>query len=153
MSSKAGKTAVSIAAVAAVAGAAALAFSAGDFHALPGITKPEKEAGDVRQFTGDGTAYLHVPGLVTVLGVRVGEQEIPLSIEQEFPIDSTGKRTETVETPLIALVDSPSGEKILLRGMQSNHGIWQDGAPIYVKGEWEDEPEAEAPADDENKGE
>jgi hypothetical protein len=105
------------------------------FHPLEGLNEAEQAAANVRQFQGDGTPYLKVPGLERVTSIRVGAQEIPLEIEQRFPKDGTLRELATVSTPLISLQTGPDGVPVLLRSKQSNDGVWQN-APVYVAGDW-----------------
>lgn len=118
------------------------------FHPLDGLTQEEKIADNVREFVGNGTPYLEVPGLKKVQSVRVGTMDIPLTFEQEFPVDPSGNRLQSVSAPLIALKRTPNGKQVLLRGIQSNNGIWQDGEKIYVQGDWEAEKPAGSPPND-----
>lgn len=114
------------------------------FHPLPGPTPAEELAGDVRTFVGDGTPYLKTPGLRVVISVRCGTAPIPLVIEQEFPEDQTLTRIVKRPTPLIRRELLLDGTPVLLRGVQSNDGIWQAGEPVYVRGEWDDAKPAKA---------
>lgn len=107
------------------------------FHSLEGLHKDDVLAGNVRVFKGDDGPYLKVPGLMRLEGVRVGEMEIPLEIVQEFPRGTDMTRFDEVPTKLVDFVETAEGEQVLLRSIQSNHGIWQSGVPIYVSGEWD----------------
>lgn len=122
------------------------------FHPIEGLTQAETAAANVREFKGDGSPYLHVPGLKKLAGVRVGPQIIPLEIEQRIPTSPSLTEFETVKTPLVVVETAPTGERILLRSIQSNNGIWQDGMPVYVAGEWDAEG-GEEPATDPKKNE
>lgn len=106
------------------------------FHRLDAITKQEKEAANVRVFEGDGSHILRVPGLVTLEGVRVGPQSIPLTEDIEVPVDPQHSRKEIQSVSLVKLEVTPDGEEVLLRSLLSNDGLWQAGAKIYVAGEW-----------------
>jgi len=113
----------------------------GLFVSIQGPTAAEQSRGAVKQFKGDGTHFLTVVGLKELIGVRIGSCTIPLEIEQQFPDNSKpndGHNFITTKLPLVALQHDESGTPILLRSTQSNHGIWQEGATIYVTGEWEE---------------
>lgn len=110
------------------------------FHKIQGLTAREAQAANTRVFTGDGSPYLRVPGLLAVEAVRVGNQDIPLFEEREYPKDAQQKRFETKQEPLIALDHADDGTPILLRSILSNDGMWQKGQPVYVTGEWADQP-------------
>lgn len=118
-------------------------MSRSQFHPLVGLTEQEQVSANTREFTGDGTPYLKVAALVTLLGVRIGPQDIPLTQEISFPIsagDPPRMGHETLEiVKREALAD---GTPVLLRNIASNNGIWQAGVPIYVSGEWADEKPA-----------
>lgn len=107
------------------------------FYALEGLTQAEAQAENTRQFAGDGTPYLKVPGLLEVQRVRVGRLEIPLTERLEFPVDNSGTQMFRTEDPLVALATGADGEPVLLRNTRSNDGIWQ-AVPIYVTGVWGD---------------
>lgn len=109
------------------------------FHPLQGMTQDEAQSANVREFKGNGTPYLPVPGLLDVTGVRIGTQEIPLTLRQKFPESASNfAQKYDVELPLIQLVHDTNGQPILLRSQQSNNGVWQEGVTIYVAGEWDE---------------
>lgn len=113
------------------------------FHPLEGITAQEAQAANVKQFAGDGTPYLKVPGLKSVKSVRIGTQVLPMEIKQRFPKDSTGKELIETTSPMVQVQNGPDGTPILLRSIQSNDGVWQAGAQIFIQGDWEDDAPAE----------
>lgn len=117
----------------------------------PGAKDP-----NARQFTGTGGNILLVPGLKKLTGVRVGDVALPLSIKEDYPesFDSNGvPKLETHEIPLVQIVQTANGPA-LQRSVKSNDGIWQQGVPIWVSGEWESAKAAESPKEPEKpKGE
>lgn len=115
------------------------------FHALNGLTAQEAQAANVRQFVGDGTPYLKVPGLSdgSIKSVRLGNQYLPLEMTQSFPLNPQGTQFEDVTSPMILAAPGPDGVMILLRSIQSNDGIWQKDVPVYVQAEWDAAPAAE----------
>lgn len=115
------------------------------FHPLVGISEEERSAKNVRQFVGDGTPVLKVPGLKEVTSVRVGTADIPLTMTEQVPIDVDARRHETHEIALIKLDKAPDGTPILLRSIKSNNGMWQAGVPVFVGGKWEGEKVAAPP--------
>jgi hypothetical protein len=120
------------------------------FHSLEGLTREERKAApDVRPFVGDGTPYLKVPGLKKVTSVRIGRQDLPLEHTQDFPHPSNPKTTVSKTDPLVDLQFADDGTPVLLRSVQSNHGLWQAGVTVYVGGEWNDKKGSSAlsPAD------
>jgi hypothetical protein len=112
------------------------------FHSLTGLTAQERDASNVREFTGDGTPYLKVPGLKSVSYVRVGGTVVPLEHEQAFPNPDDLRATVTETEKLIDLQFDAQKTPILLRSKQSNHGLWQAGVPVFVGGEWSDDKRA-----------
>ena len=115
------------------------------FHPLVGISEEERSAKNVRQFVGDGSPVLKVPGLKEVTSVRVGTADIPLTMTEQVPIDVDAKRHETHEIALIKLDKAPDGTPILMRSIKSNNGMWQAGVPVFVGGKWGDTKEVTAP--------
>ena len=119
----------------------------GPFHRPSGIPLAERQAANIREYIGDGTPELRVPGLTKVTQVVIGRVNIPLEQDYKFPNNSDFAQKVHTTLPVIALDVSEDGCPILLRSTHSNDGIWQDGHKIYVGGEWEDdEPKAEASA-------
>ena len=109
------------------------------------FVQPQVDRGEVRAFVvksedgKSGTPYLKVPGLRKVLSVRVGQTVIPMTLRQGFPGEGflQGKgNTVWTEWEMFALVPDTDGSPVLLRHAQSNDGIWQEGATVYVGGEW-----------------
>jgi hypothetical protein len=117
-----------------------------NFHTFEEIAAEGADApvGVTRAIIADGGAVLAVPGLKTLTGVRIGAQTIPLTISQKHPKDGTLTEHEEVTEDLVKLVTAPSGEQVLLRNTQSNDGMWQAGATVYVTGEWEEAGSAPA---------
>jgi hypothetical protein len=107
------------------------------FHEIVGLSAKQKASADYRSFEGDGSPYLKVPGLKKIKAVRVGQVDVPLTIEQQIPTDATLKNFETQTVEMVKLVNTPEGEQVLLRNLQSNDGMWQKGVPVYVAGDWE----------------
>lgn len=107
------------------------------FHTLSTLTAADQVAGRTREFAGDGSPYLRVPGLVTLEAVRIGTVEIPLTEKRTYPTDGTHKNFEHVDEPLIQLERDHQGA-VLLRSILSNNGLWQSGQPVYVSGTWDD---------------
>ena len=95
-------------------------------------------------FTGTGQPYLPVPGFKRVDRVFVSGIELPAYIKQKFPIDSDAKEHVSAEWPLWDLSEDAAGQPVLLRSVQSNDGIWQEGATIVVVGEWDEAAEPAA---------
>jgi hypothetical protein len=98
----------------------------------------EQLAANTREFIGDGTPYLKVPGCVKVESVRVGQQVIPLAEIRNYPTDATLQRFDQVTEPMIALEQGNDGTPVLMRSQLSNDGIWQKDKPVYVTAQWSD---------------
>lgn len=107
------------------------------FHSISGITAAEKRADNVREFIGDGTPFLRVPGLKKVLGVRIGQMSLPLETTIKYPVDPQHTDMKTEKVALVQRDVLPDGTPVLLRNQMSNDGMWQQGQPIYVTGDWE----------------
>lgn len=105
------------------------------FHRLDALA-PEESAENTRQFDGDGTPYLKVPGLMKVESVRIGKTSLPLEMEMEWPTDPSLTTIQKAMVPFVVLEHTEEGEAVLLRSMQSNDGIWQKGQKIFVTGAW-----------------
>ena len=109
------------------------------FHEFP-TAKDAPDLGTARVFTGDGSALLKVPGIVSVSQVRIGDTILPLFEERTYPTDSTGTKFEDREEKMLDIQTDPAdGTPTLLRSKLSNDGLWQAGQIVYVSGEWEDE--------------
>lgn len=92
---------------------------------------------DTREFVGDGTHILRVPGLKKLLGVTCeGGIEIPLEHSEQVVADAGG-RLATDSFPMLLLDHLPDGCPILRRHEKSNDGLWQDRFSFFVKGEWD----------------
>jgi hypothetical protein len=99
----------------------------------------QDEAKRAREFKGNGTPFLKVPGCKSVDKVFVGGTQIPASVTHKFPVDADGKELISQEWPMYDLTADEIGTPTLLRSVQSNDGIWQDGVSITIVGEWDDE--------------
>ncbi len=112
------------------------------FHPLDGLSVQEQQAANVREFTGDGTPFLKVPGLKDQpTSVRLGHTVMPMTIKQKFPT-AVPNQFEEFESPLYIVLQQADGMPILLRSQQSNDGVWQKDVPIFVQGDWEEGSEA-----------
>lgn len=124
-----------------------MAMSAdGRWHDPAGLSQQEKVDNNTRLFLGEGSPFLRVPGLVALQSVRIGAMHLPLYEAREYPTDRTMRRVETVQEQVVAVNRADDDTPILMRGVISNDGIWQAGAPIYVSGVWE-ATEAEGPTE------
>jgi hypothetical protein len=120
------------------------------FPPIEGMEKREIRRENTHEFKGDGTPYLRVPGCLKVDEVRVGNELLPPSIEQEYPTDMTLRRLTAMQLPGYYLTKAADGTPVLLRAVISNDGIWQDGVSVWVTGEWASSDEATLlPASDE----
>lgn len=121
------------------------------FHTIEGLTEQERRRRpNSREFKGDGTPFLKVPGLRALAAgdgaVRVGDLELPAVYTYRVPLDVSLTEFETRSEPLVKLDRAPDGTPILLRNKHSNDGIWQPGLSIFVDGEWDEEAAAESKA-------
>jgi hypothetical protein len=108
------------------------------FHPIGGLTQQERETHNTKVFDGNGTPFLKVPGLVRVEAVRVNAMDLPLQRVVEYRTDAAeGSAAERMTLPLVVVDRDEDGTPVLLRSMLSNDGIWQDGAKVYVTGEWD----------------
>lgn len=114
------------------------------FAQLDDYTRQEEELANTRSFTGNGTAFLEVPGLRKVTGVRIGQYQMPLTETREYPLDGTLARVEKVEEPMVDLQVRTDGTPFLVRSVLSNDGRWNNGETIYVTGDWQDEDDEDA---------
>jgi len=108
---------------------------------FPDIRKvlPDEDVvnGKTRVFKGTGKATLAVLGLLVLERVRIGRQVIPQYQEMEFPDNRRYEQNNRTELPLVMLTDDEDGTRVLVRSTLSNDGVWQEGADIYVTGEWD----------------
>ena len=107
------------------------------FHQTAEPTYAEIRSGVVREFVGDGTESLSVPGLIgDPHSVRVGSTEIPLRVAASFQSNKLNGQTIETDLPLLMVTTNAHNTPVLLRAGFSNDGIWQKGARIYVWGVW-----------------
>jgi hypothetical protein len=99
---------------------------------------------EARMIKGTDLGYLPVPGLINLVAIFMGTQEMPLIHKMEVPEDKEHVRKRDVEIPLVIVEDDPVYGMILLRSELSNDGIWQEAQMFAVCGEWESESEAKA---------
>lgn len=108
----------------------------------------EPIAGVARTFTvpatpsKQGDSILRVPGLKRVYKVFLGKMELPEFQGFSFPkgiTDEEFKNKVYVEWPVYKLDKAEDGSEALLRAEWSNDGKWQEGVPITIYGDWEDE--------------
>lgn len=122
------------------------------FASLDDLTLREHEDNRTRKFIGDGTSFLDVPGLVAVESIRVGSTDLPLQIRRRYPTDIAGQLLREEDEPLVDLQQRSDGIPVLIRATISNDGIWQKGKPVFVTGEWVDDPVVTENPDGERKG-
>lgn len=91
-----------------------------------------------RAFVGDGSVYLRVPGLKSVEAINVGGADVPPKHTQKL-VQNLSMETYPETIDLFRLGRAMDGTPVLVRNKQSNFGIWQKGAMIYVRGEWEED--------------
>ena len=113
------------------------------FHPMLGLTEREqRRKPNTREFRGDGSPYLLTPGLLALDAegaVRVGSLELPATLTREEPLNTGLTLFQTITEPMVQLDQAPDGTRVLLRNLRSNDGLWQEGTPVYVSGEWETE--------------
>lgn len=109
----------------------------GRFAEVEPMREDEEIGRRTRFFTGNGTAYLAVPGLKNLEAVRLGLQSAPLYEDRQYPISAHG-HYEVMREPLFMLRQGPDGGAVLMRSRISNHGLWQRGIKVYVTGDWEE---------------
>lgn len=127
-----------------------------NFHPMGGLTEQEKrQRPNTREFKGDGTPYLPVPGLISLApgdgAVRVGTLELPANLTYQVAVDATLQNLETRVEPTVVVRHAPDGTPVLLRNVRSNDGFWQPGMSVFVDGEWDEEvpaPDPQAPVAD-----
>lgn len=117
-----------------------------------GATYEELHAGNVKEFIGDGSTTIALPGLtgpiidgqLTVERVTVDGVEIPLRVGIQLPdMKITEKRgTFITDMPMIDVVQNQDGTPCLYRSICSNHGVWQKGSRILVWAQWNGEEKA-----------
>ena len=93
------------------------------------------DIGEVREFTGDGTGFLYVPGLKELQYCRIGQTVLGKE-KITVQMDNDATNWQKVEVPLAFLCEDNDGNPFLRRYAGSNDGIWQDGAIIKVGGVW-----------------
>ncbi|HEX9997012.1 MAG TPA: hypothetical protein VGB45_07715 [Abditibacterium sp.] len=108
---------------------------------LSSLTSQEQLAGKTRPFTGDGTAFLKVPGLLSLLAISVatstGRVQLPLQDERLYMVHPDETVPRTGETEDLFALDTETYEvPVLERSEISNGGIWQKNVIFYVTGEW-----------------
>ena len=102
------------------------------------MTAAEHETGETREFKGNGTGQLRVPGLTELTAIRVGPTRIPLRLDVKVPLNTHFDTKIHTDIPMVATSEDADECKVIHRGIQSNDGIWQEGAPIFVTGTWDD---------------
>jgi len=116
------------------------AFMGGFFRRELAVEE-NKPAGEPREFVGDGTFELAVPGCQHVHAVFVDGFRLDDEIVQQISIDQAysdyPKKHYPHRTPVVML-DRERG--VLLRCVQSNDGRWQSGSRISVWADWEPAP-------------
>lgn len=95
-----------------------------------------QERANTREFRGDGTPFLKLPGCISVSRVIVGTVELPAYVNNRFPLDADAKEHISADWPLYDLSTDETGMPVLVRSVQSNDGIWQEGVTICITGEW-----------------
>ena len=116
------------------------------FHQMPGVSAEEFKSGHCREFAGNGTPHLRVPGLVgDPTAVRVDMIDLPLRLKMSFPDNHLNGQTVHSDMQILRMETDSDGTPVLLRSMISNDGVWQKGHKVFVWGEWENAAEAPAP--------
>lgn len=109
------------------------------FHQMPGVSAEDIRSGKCREFTGDGTPHLRVPGLVGDPGaVRVDRIELPTRLKMGFPDNHLNGQIIHSDMQILRVDSDTDGVPVLLRSIVSNDGIWQKGHKVFVWGDWED---------------
>ena len=109
------------------------------FHLMTEPNADEVKSGKVREFTGDGSHKLAVPGLIgEPTTVRVGSIEIPGRVSATFPDNRLNGQHVTTDMALIKVDRDSHDVPVLLRSQRSNDGYWQKGVKVHVWGEWDD---------------
>lgn len=114
-------------------------FTGAGFYAPTINPDAPKHDGEARTFMGDGGPMLKVPFLTRIHAVYVGSKLLDNEIRQQVPVPANrdGVATVTHRTPVYSLGEI-GGERVLLRVVQSNDGVWQDRVPVTIYGDWED---------------
>ncbi len=111
-------------------------MSSGFFHPID-TPAPDENPANTRMFKGDGTPFLKVTGLKRLEACRAGSVSIPLEEVRRMPVNSAHTEHTNVTVPMVDVQHGPDGA-VLLRSIMSNDGIWQEGVPVFVSGEWDD---------------
>jgi hypothetical protein len=114
----------------------------GFFHSVRNFAPLVADGVEVREFLGDGSAVLLVPGLQSLVSVQVGRTPIDLTRDYQFPVNSDFYRKVTTTLPQAAVVAGDDGVPILVRSKHSNDGVWQKGETVFVGGIWSDSSES-----------
>lgn len=107
------------------------------FAPLGNLHESEETNARTRVFTGNGTSFLRVPGCSGVETIRIGPSPLPLTVQRPYVLNGA-MVTEMREEALVSFQRDTDGCPVLIRSAISNDGIWQEGAPIYICGEWGD---------------
>jgi len=91
---------------------------------------------NVKMVKGTDTTFLPVPGLITLNGLKINGYNVDLKMRYTVPVDVQQTQFETIEEPL-AVISEMDGQKVLLRNLNSNFGIWQADAEFTVIGDWD----------------
>ena len=109
------------------------------FPHINDATGQQYNDGRTRAFQATGGYLLPVPGLQKLEAVRIGTVEIPLKAPRPFHMQVKGQQPGPVmqEVDMVMHQITADFGSVLLRSVYSNDGIWQDGATIFVTGEWD----------------
>jgi hypothetical protein len=118
------------------------------FLQIEDLTSAEVASARTRSFVGNGSPFLMVASpeqakLREVEAVRVGNQALSLICVRSYPVDAQ-MSLERVEEPMIEVQTRSDGAQFLARSVLSNDGIWPQGVPVFVTGEWELAPSDDA---------
>ena len=107
------------------------------YPALKQSDAPQVPLHKIKNFTGDGSHTLQVPGCTYVDAIQVDGIEVP-----PYRDDTVLKNEQEKEVIRIPNWDCIviGGVPTIIRSMISNFGKWQKGSTVTVIGDWEDQP-------------
>lgn len=108
------------------------------FADIKQLSDQNRQDARTRAFTGDGSKFLPVPGLLKYperVQCRASDRTVDLQYRFEDHVHEGGQPVLISQAGFFLAHDND--RPVLLRHERSNNGIWQKGVVFLVTGEWE----------------